>query len=94
MPVLPATFTFGSAAAVPVPYSTTSTISSSSVRATRRFVTRTERPLPPGRSEGTVRSPPAATVCATDAITSGVASTLPCPIALAPTSSGLVISFA
>ena len=39
-----------------------------------------------------MRTPPAATVCATEASRSGVASTLPWPIAVEPTSSGVPIS--
>ena len=83
------------AAAVPVPYATTSTHQAA------------ERAGHPARrdahglgrraglqSVGSRRTPPEAIVCATEAICSGVASTLPCPIAVEPTSSGVAISFA
>src|SRR3954462_5008244 len=89
VPVLPATDTPGIAAAVPVPCWTTPTISVSTIRATRFDVTWMPRDLPPcSSSVGRWRMPWLAIVSATTAISSGVASTLPLPIAGEPTASG------
>ena len=89
MPVLPATSTPGTAPAIPVPLRTTSSMRSVTVPAISSLVTSTGSAS--GARPGSVtsgvglRMPPAAIVCATDAISSGVARTSPCPIADSPT---------
>ena len=88
MPVLPATWASGIAPAVPVPPVTTPIISSVSSSAIFFDITRTGSAS--GRSfllatiEVGSRTPSLAIVCATLAISSGVASTSPWPIALDP----------
>ena len=75
---------------MPVPLVTTWIIRSRSVVATCSELTRTG--FAAGRSLRSVtirvglRMPPSAIACATEAISSGVASTWPCPIALTPSS--------
>ena len=68
VPVLPATFTPGMAAAVPVPKPTTPIISSSIVEAILGEITRSRLGALAGSSVGARRTPSFATVCATDAI--------------------------
>ena len=98
MPVLPATSTPSSAAAVPVPSRTTWRIMSVSAAAVSR---ETARSASSGSASSTVRpsgsttrlmkcgfkrTPPFAIVCATLAICSGVANRSPWPMATRPTS--------
>jgi hypothetical protein len=88
---LPATCASGIEPAVPVPSSTTPIISSVSCSAIRRDITRTGSAPGPRPGWETIvvgiRTPSLATVCAALAMTSGVASTSPWPIALTPRSS-------
>ena len=98
VPVLPATSMPSSAPAVPVPSSTTLLIIPASSSAVDFFITRaaswglmrcTVRPS--GSTillvnRGLTRTPPLATVAATEAICSGVTASLSWPIAMRPTS--------
>ena len=94
VPVLPATCTPGICADVPVPNSTTATISFCTSRAIRLDVTCTKRAGWWACSVGSGRRPPIAIVAATSVISSVLASTLPCPIADDPTASALPMSLA
>ena len=98
VPVLPATSTPSSAAAVPVPSRTTLRIMSPSAAADSSDITRSASSgsgssivRPSGStifstSRGSIRTPPLAIVCATVAICSGVTSSLSWPMAMRPTS--------
>ena len=85
VPVLPATTTPGIWAAVPVPSCTTAIIICCTSCATRGLVTCTNCGFWSAASVGIGRFPPIAIVAATSAISSGVVSTSPCPIAEEPT---------
>ena len=74
---------------MPVPNSTTATISFCTSRAIRFDVTCTKRAGWWACSVGSGRRPPIAIVAATSVISSVLASTLPCPIADDPTASAL-----
>ncbi len=91
VPVLPATWASGMFAALPVPDSTLATIRSRTVFAISVSVTSVVAGSGPSAGSVTsgvgLRLPPAAIVCAADAICSGLASTWPCPIAVTATSS-------
>src|SRR5205807_1129405 len=91
VPVLPATSPGPSAALVPVPRSTTPTISRRIVCAVRASITRRATISGPGTILGRYRTPPVAIVCEICAISRGVAATRPCPMADDPISSGDVI---
>src|SRR3954470_12551032 len=101
VPVLPATWMPGIAAARPVPPLTTAIIMSRTWPATLALTTRLRGFRPPA-TQGLMRTPRLAIVCATDAIPSGVALSLFWPIADAPTARlslssdafGIVLTFA
>ena len=98
VPVLPASSTPSSAAAVPEPSRTTDCIIVSSLAALSADITRsassgsgssTVRPsgsITFSTSRGSIRTPPLPIVCATVAICSGVTSSSAWPIAVRPTS--------
>ena len=94
MPVLPATFTPGTAAPMPVPSVTTERMARAMKRAVSGVVARSATPPAPLSSVGFGRRPPWAIAEATSAISSGVASTLPWPIAVEPTARSSPISAA
>src|SRR6516165_320882 len=74
VPVLPATSTPGTAAAVPVPLRTTSTMRWRTLRATCGLIAGTPTAgWPPRRNVGWGRRPPSATVAATIAISRALA---------------------
>src|ERR1700755_2680593 len=90
--VLPAPWTPGIAAALPVPYWTTATIMSRTWPATFEETTRRLTRLVPARC-GLIRTPLLAIVAATEAICSGVALSVFWPIAAEPTAIASFISF-
>ena len=105
VPVLPATSTPSSAAAVPVPSLTTLRIMSPTFFAESSDITRSASSgsgsstvRPSGStiletSRGSIRTPPLPIVCATVAICSGVTSRSPWPIATRPMSTASEVGF-
>ena len=92
VPVLPATLTPGTAAPMPVPSVTTARMKRAITAAVRVLAARVSLPWAPRESTGATRRPRRPMVAATVASSSGVASTLPWPIADEPTARSSPIS--
>src|SRR3954447_25125634 len=92
VPVLPATLTPGTAAPTPVPPVTTARMKRAITAAVRVLAARVSLPWAPRESTGATRRPRRPMVAATVASSSGVASTLPWPIADEPTARSSPIS--